>query len=58
VLRDGRIVDPTNNFDKNADIVIRRGKTHCISETRTERLGGKTVDLKGKWVMLGQAVLT
>jgi dihydroorotase len=58
VLRDGRIVDPANNFDEIADIVIRRGKIHCISETRTERLGAKTVDLKGKWLMPGQAVLT
>ena len=48
VLRGGRIIDPANNFDEIADIVIRRGKIHRICETRVESLGASIVDLKGK----------
>ena len=54
VLRSGRIIDPANNFDEVADIVIKGGKIHHISEIGVESLGANTVNLKGKWVIPGQ----
>ena len=54
VLRGGRIIDPANNFDEIADIIIRYGKIHRISTTRIASSGANTVDLQGKWVIPGQ----
>jgi len=54
VLRSGRIIDPANNFDEVADIVIRRGKIQHISEIGVESSGANTINLKGKWVIPGQ----
>ena len=54
VLRGGRIIDPANNFDEIADIIIRYGKIHRISTTRIASSGANPVDLQGKWVIPGQ----
>lgn len=55
LLKNGRIIDPANNIDEQADLLIENGKIAKISrkdqKKQTER--ADIFDLTGKWIMPG-----
>lgn len=52
LIRQGRIIDPGNDFDSQADILLENGKVAKIDkEIRADK--AKTIDAKGKLVIPG-----
>ena len=54
ILRNGRVIDPANNFDEIADLVVRNGKIDKLSRNRVETPDSNVINLEGKWVIPGQ----
>ena len=53
VLKNGRIVDPTNNIDGRFDLGIRHGKVASIAENIALELADDIIDVTGQVVMPG-----
>jgi dihydroorotase len=56
LLKNGRIIDPANNIDKKADLLVENGRIKAILSTRQKNPSGKnlvTYDLTGKWIVPG-----
>jgi dihydroorotase len=57
LFRNGRVIDPANNFDQIADVLVVNGVVADISpmlEVSAERLAGvEVIDASGKWVTPG-----
>ncbi len=57
LLKNGRIIDPANNLDKKASLLVEKGKIKAIftSRQKTPLLPKKllSIDLQGKWVIPG-----
>lgn len=52
LIKNGRIIDPKNNIDKEMDILIQNDKVEKIAENITEE-ADETIDAKGMWVTPG-----
>ena len=52
LIRNGRIIDPKNNIDKEMDILIQNDKIEKVAENITEN-ADKIIDAKGMWVTPG-----
>lgn len=53
VLKNGRVVDPTNNIDGQFDLGIRHGKIALVSENISTELAENMIDVTGQIVMPG-----
>ena len=53
VLKNGRIVDPTNNIDGAFDLGIRHGKVAAVAENIALELADDIIDVTGQIVMPG-----
>lgn len=52
LIKNGRIIDPKNNIDKEMDILIQNDKIENVAENITEN-ADKIIDAKGMWVTPG-----
>lgn len=52
LIKNGRLIDPKNNIDKNMDILILDNKVHKIEENINED-ADKIIDANGMWVVPG-----
>lgn len=55
LLQHGRVIDPSNNFDAPADLLVVDGTCKMISDSERETIpkNAKRFDLSGKWVVPG-----
>ena len=57
LLKNGRIIDPANRIDKNASLLVEKGKIQAIFTKRQKKptLPKKllSIDLQGKWIVPG-----
>ena len=53
LLTGGRVVDPANNFDSLADVLILNGKISAVGKNLSAPAGVETFDAKGKIVSPG-----
>jgi len=53
LIKNGRILDPKNNFDEVGDILIRDGVVQDIAPKLPEVKGTETIDATGMWVTPG-----
>ena len=53
LLSGGRVVDPANNFDAIADVLILDGKISAVGKNLSAPAGVETFDAKGKIVSPG-----
>ena len=53
VLKNGRVVDPTNNIDGQFDVGIRHGKIASVAETIAPEHADDIIDVSGQIVMPG-----
>ncbi len=53
VLRGGRILDPSQNLDRNADLLLEQGKVAAILEAGTPVADAESLDVSGKVVVPG-----
>ncbi|MDE6182691.1 MAG: dihydroorotase, partial [Eubacteriales bacterium] len=52
LIKNGRIIDPKNNIDKEMDILIQNDKVEKVAENITEN-ADKIIDATGMWVTPG-----
>lgn len=52
LIKNGRIIDPKNNIDKEMDILIQNNKIEKVAENITEN-ADKIIDATGMWVTPG-----
>lgn len=56
-IKNGRVIDPITNFDKNADVLIENGKIVALEEGQHDAsqaaVGERVYDAKGCWVVPG-----
>lgn len=56
LLKNGRIIDPVNNIDEQADLLVKDGKIAGVyrnEDVKEEIFGVESIDLTGKWIMPG-----
>lgn len=53
LFKNGRIIDPVNNLDQIADLLIEDGKVAQISSTPLNVEGATVVDASDKWLLPG-----
>ena len=54
IIKNGRLIDPANNIDQNADILINDGKIAAIETANTiDENNGQTIDASGLIVSPG-----
>lgn len=51
ILRNGRIIDPVNKVDGEADLWLRDGR--IVAPESSEPVGARVFDVQGKWVVPG-----
>ena len=49
LLQGGRIVDPANNRDEIADVLLSGGKIQSIAPDLTTPDGTEVIDCQGRW---------
>ena len=52
-LRGGRVIDPANKVDRQADVVIADGKVTVLADGQAAPPGVKVIDVEGMWVTPG-----
>lgn len=56
LLKNGRLIDPANNIDEQADVFVKDGKIAGVYRSGGEKKeisGAESIDLTGKWIMPG-----
>ncbi|OGC03546.1 dihydroorotase [candidate division WOR-1 bacterium RIFOXYA12_FULL_43_27] len=53
LIKQGRIIDPANNFDGIADLLIQGEKISAVKSTLRPRSKVKVINAKGMWVVPG-----
>ena len=53
LIKNGRIVDPANDIDKTADLIITNGRVSAIESANSSTADAKTIDASGLVVMPG-----
>ena len=54
LIKNGRIIDPSNGIDEIADLAIYKGKIDGIGSNINEKFEAKhVIDAKGQWVLPG-----
>src|SRR3989339_811059 len=53
LIKQGRIIDPANNFDGIADLLIQGEKMSAVKSTLRPRSKVKVINAKGMWVVPG-----
>jgi dihydroorotase len=53
VIRGGRVIDPAQRLDRNADVAIRDGRIASVRRDIPAAAGAETIDARGKLVVPG-----
>ena len=53
LLRGGRVIDPSRNLDRDADVLLQDGKVSRIEPDLADTQGAQILEVKGMWVVPG-----
>ena len=53
LLKNGRLIDPTQSIDQQGDLLIEKGVISALGQDLESSKGCRVIDVSGKWVTPG-----